>query len=173
MTGSDYFENIGTSKAPVFVQRTGSANPFDGFDVGGRESTAMLGDLDGDGTLSPCLSIDKLLSHFCVLAGDLDLVFGHSDGWLDHFENIGTSKAPAFVHRTGFANPFNGFNVGEIQEPTQGDDDDMINDRWERSHSSAPALADFDGDGTFRPCPLIGSDRTSHIFCRSQVTLTS
>ena len=90
------------------------------------------------------------------LAGDLDLVFGHSDGWLDHFENIGTSKAPAFVQRTGFANPFDGFNVGEIQEPTQGDDDD----RWERSHSSAPALADFDGDGTFRPCPLIGSDRT-------------
>jgi hypothetical protein len=28
-----YFENTGTSTAPVFVQRTGSANPFDGIDV--------------------------------------------------------------------------------------------------------------------------------------------
>jgi hypothetical protein len=45
-----YIENTGTSTAPVFVQRTGSANPFDGIDVG-WDSKPALGDLDGDGTL--------------------------------------------------------------------------------------------------------------------------
>ena len=50
-----YMENTGTSTAPVFVARTGSANPFDSMDVG---RTPALGDLDGDGTLRPRLSID-------------------------------------------------------------------------------------------------------------------
>ena len=53
----NYIENIGTSTAPVFVQRTGSANPFDGIDVG-YYSAPTLGDLDGDGTLGPRPSID-------------------------------------------------------------------------------------------------------------------
>ena len=48
-----YIENTGTSTAPVFVQRTGSTNPFDGIDVDWR-STPALGDLDGDGTLRRC-----------------------------------------------------------------------------------------------------------------------
>ena len=54
-----YIENTGTSTAPVFVARTGSANPFDGIDVG-YYSAPALGDLDNDGTLRPCPSIDKL-----------------------------------------------------------------------------------------------------------------
>ena len=54
-----YVENTGTSTAPVFVQRTGSANPFDGVDVG-QQSAPVLGDLDGDGTLRPRPSTDKL-----------------------------------------------------------------------------------------------------------------
>ena len=49
----NYFENTGTSTAPVFVQRTGSANPFDGIDVKSRSSPA-LGDFDNDGTLRRC-----------------------------------------------------------------------------------------------------------------------
>ena len=49
----NYFENTGTSTAPVFVQRTGSANPFDGIDVGGVSRPA-LGDVDNDGTLRQC-----------------------------------------------------------------------------------------------------------------------
>ena len=52
-----YMENIGTSTVPVFVQRSGSANPFDGVDVG-NEGAPALGDIDGDGTLRPRLSID-------------------------------------------------------------------------------------------------------------------
>ena len=48
-----YMENTGTSKAPVFVQRTGSANPFDGIDVGYSSFPAVV-DFDGDGTLRRC-----------------------------------------------------------------------------------------------------------------------
>ena len=54
-----YAENTGTSTAPVFVQRTGSANPFDGIDVGDY-STPAVADFDGDGTLRPRPSIHKL-----------------------------------------------------------------------------------------------------------------
>jgi hypothetical protein len=51
-----YIENTGTSTAPVFVQRTGSANPFDGIDVG-IGSYPTFGDFDNDGTLRPRPSI--------------------------------------------------------------------------------------------------------------------
>ena len=62
----NYVENTGTSTAPVFVLRTGSANPFDGIDVGSSSAPA-LGDLDGDGTRKPRPSIDSNLSpHFRV-----------------------------------------------------------------------------------------------------------
>ena len=54
----NYFENTWTSTTPVFVQRTDSANPFDGIYVGWgdrvEESNPALGDLDGDGTLRRC-----------------------------------------------------------------------------------------------------------------------
>ena len=53
----NYLENTGTSTAPVFVARTGSANPLDDFDVGDASAPA-LGDLDNDGTLRPRLSIN-------------------------------------------------------------------------------------------------------------------
>ena len=68
------------------------------------------------------------------LAGDLDLVVGNEDGLLNYIENTGTSTAPAFVQRAGSANPFDGIDVGS---------------------KSAPAVADFDGDGTLRPRPSI------------------
>ena len=57
-----YVENIGTSTAPVFVLRTGSANPFDGIDFGWYSAPAVA-DIDGDGTLRPRPSIDKLGPH--------------------------------------------------------------------------------------------------------------
>ena len=57
-----YAENTGTSTAPVFVQRIGSANPFAGIDVGGYSAPAFS-DIDNDGTLRPCPSIDKLRFH--------------------------------------------------------------------------------------------------------------
>ena len=63
----NYFENNGTSAAPVFVQRIGSANPFDGIGVGGMSAPAFA-DLDNDGTLRPRPSIDKLRPHVLRLA---------------------------------------------------------------------------------------------------------
>ena len=62
-----YAENTGTSTAPAFVQRTGSANPFDGIDVSEWSSPA-LGDIDGDGTLRLRPSIERLRPHFTFLA---------------------------------------------------------------------------------------------------------
>ena len=54
-----YIENTGNSTAPAFVLRPGSANPFDGFQVGmSSASKPALGDLDNDGTLRPRPSID-------------------------------------------------------------------------------------------------------------------
>ena len=62
-----YIENTGTSTAPVFVQRTGSKNPFAGIDVGDISRPA-LADFDNDGTLRPRPSIDKLQPHALCLA---------------------------------------------------------------------------------------------------------
>ena len=84
-------------------------------------------------------------------AGDLDLVVGNGGGSLNYIENIGTSTAPAFVLRTGSANPFDGIYVGFY---------------------SAPAVADIDNDGTLRPRPSIDKLR-SHLSCLSQATWTS
>ena len=53
-----YYKNTGTA----FVLMEGDDNPFDGIDVG-SDSAPALGDLDGDGTLGPCPSIDKLRQH--------------------------------------------------------------------------------------------------------------
>ena len=61
-----YIENTGTSTAPVFVQRIGSANPFAGIDVG-QFSAPAFSDIDNDGTLRPCPSIDKLQPHVLCL----------------------------------------------------------------------------------------------------------
>ena len=68
------------------------------------------------------------------LAGDPDLVTGVWDGSLTYMENTWASMMPALVLRSGGANPFGGIIVGE---------------------TSAPALANLDGDGTLRPRPSI------------------
>jgi Ca2+-binding RTX toxin-like protein len=100
-----YFLNTGSATAPAFTEQTGTANPFNGVDVG-FFSASTLADLDGD--------------------GDLDAVVGEGGGTLKYFLNTGSTAVPVFVEQTGAANPFDGIAVGG---------------------SSTPALADLDGDG--------------------------
>jgi len=163
LDGIIYMENNGTSTAPVFVRREGSANPFDGIDFFSwlefyaqfKIPAPTLGDLDGDGTLRPCPSIDMLRPRvFVSPAGDLDLVVGDSYGSLTYIENTGTSTAPAFVPRTGSANPLNDIPWGGVGSYIY------------------PTLGDLDGDGTLRRCPSIDKLRP-HVFCRSQAIWTS
>ncbi|MCA3281940.1 MAG: VCBS repeat-containing protein [Roseomonas sp.] len=99
------WRNTGSAAAPVFTALTGSANPFNGIDVGNR-STPSFVDLDGDGRL--------------------DLVSGELYGTLRAWRNTGSTTAPAFTELTGSANPFNGIDVG---------------------FSSTPSFLDLDGDG--------------------------
>ncbi|WP_422370993.1 calcium-binding protein [Hoeflea sp.] len=103
--GLDYYENVAVPVTSVFTQRTGAANPFDGIDIG-YFSTPSYADLDGD--------------------GDLDLVIGEPGGILNYYENTGTALAPAYMERTGAANPFDGIDVGIY---------------------STPGFSDLDGDG--------------------------
>jgi Ca2+-binding RTX toxin-like protein len=94
------YENVGTAAAPVYVELTGAANPFDGIDVG-TQSTPSFVDLDGD--------------------GDLDAVVGAADGTLHAYENTGTALAPAYAELAGAANPLGGVDVGAASTPAFAD----------------------------------------------------
>ncbi len=83
-----YYENTGTSISPVFVERTGSANPFDGFTFIRQYYSPTLVDIDAD--------------------GDLDAFIGHTGWGLEFFRNDGTSQTPQFTHVTGVDHPFDG-----------------------------------------------------------------
>ncbi len=95
-----FYENTGSATNPLFIARTGAANPLNGQDVG-VSSKPSLGDLDDD--------------------GDLDLVGGESDGIFNYFENTGSATSPVFTPRTGAANPLSGWDVGSSSSPSLGD----------------------------------------------------
>ena len=64
----NYYENTGSRSQPNFTERTFTANPLGGIDVGWL-SVPTFADLDND--------------------GDLDLVVGEWDGTLHYYENTG------------------------------------------------------------------------------------
>ena len=74
-----YFENTGTRDNPAFTQRTGASNPLDGISAYDNSSFDLV-DLDGD--------------------RDIDLVILSYSGYLDFYENVGTSASPEFSRTT-------------------------------------------------------------------------
>jgi hypothetical protein len=97
-----YLENTGSATNPSFTERTGSDNPFDGFDVG-EEAKLGAADIDGD--------------------GDLDILSGKASGGLVYFENTGSSTNPDYTRRTGSDNPFSGLGVDGNSAPALTDVD--------------------------------------------------
>ena len=89
-----FYENIGSSVAPEFVQKTGS-DPFAFVDAY-MTSAATFGDLDQD--------------------GDLDMIVGDGQGLIMYYENVGLT-AEGYVARQGFANPTNPW----LKIPIQGE----------------------------------------------------
>ena len=89
-----FYENIGTSVAPEFVQKTGS-DPFAFVDAY-MTSAATFGDLDQD--------------------GDLDMIVGDGQGLITYYENVGLA-AEGYVARQGFASPVNPW----LKIPMQGE----------------------------------------------------
>ena len=115
-----YFANTGTATAPAFAT-TGPFNPFGLVGAIGGSSSPALGDLDGD--------------------GDFDLLVGLQGGTFTYFQNTGTRSSPAFVRRTGPANPLDGVDIATSYVYT------------------VPALGDFDLDGDL---DLIASGKPSN-----------
>ncbi|NJL26663.1 MAG: VCBS repeat-containing protein [Thermoanaerobaculia bacterium] len=96
------FRNTGSSSAPAYVEVTGSANPFFGFDYGPSAKPA-LADLDGD--------------------GDLDAVIGETYGEFFYFRNTGDATTPAFLPEFNAANPFDELRAAFFSAPVLVDID--------------------------------------------------
>ena len=92
----NYFENTGRATNPTYSEQTGTANPFNGVDVGDF-STPSFADIDGD--------------------DDLDLIVGEQPGTLNFYVNTGTATAPSYSSAGG------GFDVGFFSTPSFADID--------------------------------------------------
>jgi hypothetical protein len=123
-----YFENTGTSDNPSYQQRTGSNNPFSGFDVG-DDSAPKLADFDGD--------------------GDLDGIIGSADGSITYLENTGSATNPNFSEPS--SDPFDGVNVGQNAVPGLADvdgDGDLDLAVGKNSQNATNSIAYFENTGS-------------------------
>ena len=93
-----YFENTGNATSPAFVERTGSLNPFYGYDVG-QNTTPSFADLDAD--------------------GDLDAFIGEYEGIINYFWNDGSATSPVMFMRPS-SNPLI-VDVGTNSAPSFAD----------------------------------------------------
>ena len=127
-----YYKNTGTKTAPIYTLQTGTANPFNGFDVGSN-STVAFQSIDTD--------------------TDYDLIVGNSVGVLSYYKNTGNNSAPVFTAQTSTANPFNGFDVGgysapyiadldfnSVRDVVVGEDGGLLNYYKNTGSPSAPAF---------------------------------
>ena len=126
--------------------------PFDGIDLRFSDPKSALADLDGDGTLRPRPSIDKLRSHVLCLS---------QATWTSWWE-MRLARSPTLRTR-GRLRRRCSCNGPEARTPSTA---------LKLVGTAPPTLGDFDNDGTRRPCPSIDKLRP-HVFCPSQATWTS
>ncbi len=88
----NFFRNDGTTSSPIFLEVTGSSNPFNGVDVGNFAAPVFV-DIDND--------------------GDRDAFVGDGDNSINYFENTGTASSPVFSLITGSNDPFNGVTAAD------------------------------------------------------------
>lgn len=137
-TGIYYYENTGTATAPVFTQRTGAANPFNGV-MNASDSPSFV-DLDNDGDL------DLVVGTTTLAPAPPPFYFTTTYAY-DYYENTGSATNPVFTQRTGAANPFNGF-ANAIGDSPRFVDIDNDGDMDAFAHVSGNTIAYYENTGT-------------------------
>lgn len=91
-----YYRNSGSATEPLFVERSGSQNPFDGLNNLGinEPPSPAFADLDGD--------------------GDQDALIGLENGAIRYYRNDSSGNTLSFTQRTNAANPLNRVDVGDL-----------------------------------------------------------
>ncbi len=136
-----YFENTGTANNPVFVERAGAQNPFDGLTSGIFLHPDLI-DYDGD--------------------GDIDLMLGNNAGGVEFYENTGTVTTPNYVLMT--QSPFDTIDVGQFSTTAFGDfDNDGVLEFLAGEYNGG--FYYFEPD---YPCPTVNITNNQTTFCSNE-----